>query len=173
LIGVGLIGPGSGLAAKFLSSGKANKTYVRYMSADRGASGTIRAGATPVFNDVRIEAPTSGVLLIQGSAHFDNQESSGQERAQLTYQVDGGGPVLGGETTLGEDQTANTDPGETGQVSYVDAVPVSKGSHTVRQLVSVIEGGSGGGPPGSGLNVNFSSASLVVTFFPGKGVNLG
>jgi len=172
--GAAILTPGVGIAAKFLTPKKANKTFVRNMSADRGGSGTVFAGATPHFLNVKVKAPTDGFLLIQGSAHFDNEEDSGQDRAELSYQVDNGQPVTSGGATLGPDDTPNQeDPGETAQVSYVDVVPVDKGSHAVRQLVSVREGGPGGGPPGSGIEVDFSNAALVVTFFPARGANVG
>lgn len=172
--GAAIITPSVGLAAKFLTQAKANKTYVRYMSAERGESGTIFAGATPVFLNVTIKAPADGFLLIQGSAHFDNEQGSGQDRAQLSYQVDSRQSVTAGAATLGPDGTQNQDdPGETAQVSYVDVVSVDKGQHDVRQLVSVQEGGPGGGPPGSGIEVDYSNAALVVTFFPAKGASVG
>ena len=174
VVGAAMITPGVGLAAKFLTQQKANKTYVRNMSADRGGSGTIFAGATPQFSTVKIQATTNGYLVIQGSARFDNEENSGQDEAQLVYEVDGKGPVTAASATLGEDQSPNTiDLGETAQLAYVDVVAVDKGSHTVRQLPTVVEGGSGGGPPGSGIEVDYSAEALVVTFFPGKGASVG
>lgn len=174
VVGAAVITPSVGLAAKFLTQQKANRTYVRNMSADRGGSGTIFAGATPQFSTVKIQATTSGYLVIQGSARFDNEENSGQDEAQLVYEVDGKGPVTAASATLGEDQSPNTvDPGETAQLAYVDVVAVDKGSHTVRQLTTVVEGGPGGGPPGSGIEVDYSAESLVVTFFPGRGASVG
>lgn len=174
VVGAAAITPAVSFAAKFLTPAKANKTFVRYISAERGGSGTIFAGATPVFHNVTIQTPSDGFLLIQGSARFDNEEGSGQDLAELSYQVDGKQSVTGGGATLGPDDTPNQqDPGEIQQVAYVDIVAVDKGSHTVRQLVSVLEGGPGGGPPGSGIEVDYSSAALVVTFFPGKGASVG
>jgi hypothetical protein len=171
--GATIITPAVTFAAKFLTPKMANTTFVRNMSAERGGSGTIFAGAPPRFLNVTIDAPTKGFLLLQGSARFDNEESSGQDLAELSYQVDGKQSVTGGEATLGPDATPNQqDPGETAQVAYVDVVPVDRGAHTVRQLVSATEGGPGGGPPGSGIHVDYSSAALVVTFFPGKGATV-
>lgn len=173
VVGAAAITPAISFAAKFLTPSKANKTFVRYMSAERGGSGTIHAGATPVFHNVTIEAPSDGFLLIQGSARFDNEESSDQDLAELSYQLDSKQSVTGGGATLGPDATPNQqDPGEIAQVAYVDVVAVEKGNHSVRQLVSVLEGGPGGGPPGSGIDVDYSSAALVVTFFPGKGAHV-
>jgi len=174
VVGAAVITPSVGLAAKFLTQKKANKIYVRNMSADRGGSGTIFAGAAPQFSTVQIDATTSGYLLIQGSAHFDNEENSDQDEAELSYQVDNRTAVSAATATLGPDQSPNTiEPGETAQLAYVDVVAVDKGSHTVRQLPSVIEGGSGGGPPGSGIEVDYSAETLVVTFFPAKGASVG
>ena len=174
VVGAAVITPGVGLAAKFLTQQKANKIYVRNMSADRGGSGTIFAGAPPQFSEVKITATTNGYLVIQGSASFDNEQTSGQDEAGLSYQVDGKAAVTAASATLGPDQAANSvDPGETAQLAYVDVVQVDKGAHTVRQLPFVTEGGSGGGPPGSGIEVDYSSAALVVTFFPGKGASVG
>ena len=174
VVGAAIITPSVGLAAKFLTQKKANKIFVRNMSADRGGAGTIFAGATPAFSTVRIEATTSGYLVIQGSAHFDNEQNSGQDQAQLVYEVDGKGPVTAASAALGEDQSPNTiEPGETAQLAYVDVVAVDKGSHTVRQLPTVVEGGTGGGPPGSGIEVDYRAEALVVTFFPSKGASVG
>jgi hypothetical protein len=174
VVGAAVITPGVGLAAKFLTQQKAGKIFVRNMSADRGGSGTIFAGAAPQFSTVQIDATTDGFLLIQGSARFDNEQNSGQDEAELTYQVDTKAAVSAATTTLGPDQSPNTiEPGETAQLAYVDVVPVDKGSHTVRQLANVIEGGSGGGPPGSGIEVDYSAEALVVTFFPAKGASVG
>jgi hypothetical protein len=173
VVGAAAITPGVGLAAKFLTQQKAGKIFVRNMSAERGGSGTIFAAATPQFSNVKIEATTNGYLVIQGSAHFDNEESSGQDEAQLVYEVDAKGPVTAASAALGEDQSPNTiEPGETAQLAYIDVVAVDKGSHTVRQLPTVVEGGSGGGPPGSGIEVNYSAETLVVTFFPARGANV-
>ncbi len=170
VVGAALITPGVGLAAKFLTQKKAGKIFVRNMSADRGGSGTIFAGATPQFSTVKITATTNGYLLIQGSASFDNEQTSGHDQAELNYQVDDKPAVTAASATLGPDQSANAlDPGETAQLSYVDVVAVDKGVHTVRQLTTATEGGAGGGPPGSGIEVDFSAEALVVTFFPAKG----
>lgn len=174
LVGAVVITPGAGLAAKFLTQKKASKIFVRYMSAERGGRGTIFAGAAPQFSDVKITAPTDGFLLIQGSARFDNEQSSGQDLAQLAYDVDDRPPVTAASAALGPDQSPNTtDPGEIAQLAYVDVVAVDKGVHTVRQLPTVAEGGTGGGPPGSGIEVDYSAESLVVTFFPARGANVG
>jgi hypothetical protein len=174
VVGAAIITPSVGLAAKFLTQKKANRIYVRNMSADRGGSGTIFAGAAPQFSTVQIDATTDGYLLIQGSAHFDNEENSDQDEAELSYQVDNRAAVSAATATLGPDQSPNTiEPGETAQLAYVDVVPVDEGSHTIRQLPTVIEGGSGGGPPGSGIEVDYSAEALVVTFFPAKGASVG
>ena len=174
VVGAAVITPSVGLAAKFLTVKKASKIFVRNMSADRGNSGSIFAGATPQFSTVKITATTDGYLVVQGSAHVDNEQDSGQDQAELTYQVDNRQEVTAAGASLGPDAAANTvDPGETAQLAYVDVVPVDKGVHTVRQLVVVTEGGSGGGPPGSGIEVDYSAETLVVTFFPAKGVTVG
>ena len=173
VVGAALITPGVGLAAKFLTQKKASKIFVRNMSADRGNSGTIFAGATPQFSNVKITATTNGYLLIQGSARFDNEQSSGEDEAQLVYQVDNRPAVTAASATLGPDQAASTvDPGESAQLAYVDVVPVDKGVHTVRQLTTVREGGTGGGPPGSGIEVDYSAETIVVTFFPARGATV-
>ena len=174
VVGAAVITPGVGLAAKFLTVKKASKIFVRNMSADRGNSGTIFAGAAPQFSSVKITATTDGYLVVQGSAHVDNEQNSGQDQAALTYQVDDRPVVSAAGTTLGPDQAQNAvDLGETAQLAYVDVVPVDKGVHTVRQLVTVTEGGSGGGPPGSGIEVDYRAETLVVTFFPAKGATVG
>lgn len=172
VVGAAVITPGVGLAAKFLTVKKASKIFVRNMSADRANSGTIFAGAAPQFSTVEIRATSDGYLLVQGSAHVDNEQTSGQDQAALTYQVDNRRVVTAAGASLGPDQGATVDPSETAQLAYVDVVSVDKGVHTVRQLVTVTEGGSGGGPPGSGIEVDYSAETLVVTFFPRKGATV-
>lgn len=175
LVGAAIITPGVGLAARFLTSSKANRTYVRYLSADRGASGTIFSGATPQFLNVTIKAPTDGFLLIQGSARFANLDDKGNDEATLDYQVDERPSVVAAAGTLGPNAKADErDPGETAQLAYVDVVPVDKGTHRVRSLIGASPGETN--PPGvtgAGLQMSYSNAALVVTFFPGKGATVG
>jgi hypothetical protein len=175
--GAAILTPGVGIAAKFLTKGSASKIFVSKMSAERGRSGDAGGTTTtPVFLDVKITAPTDGFLMIQGSARVDNQTDRDNDEATLTYNVDDKPGVQAARATLGADKKADqNEPGETAQLSYVDVVAVTKGSHSVRQFINAIN--TDAVPPGTvgggGGLVHFENASLVVTFFPGKGATVG
>ena len=172
--GAAILTPGVGIAAKFLTPKKANKTFVRNMSAERGGAGKLFTNAAPHTIDVTIEATRNGYLLIQGSVHVDNASNTGPHQAALGYSLGGPTGVTAATTTLGPDESADIDPGETAQLSYVDVVPVSKGMHTVRQVLSGSLGSpSDCGGPGCGFEIEYEAEALVVTFFPGKGVTVG
>ena len=140
----------------------ANLAPIAVAQVDESISGTTVAAPTTI-NSLSITVPTSGTLLITGSAFI-----SVDETGLFAIEAYVGSVEIGEFATFDSYSVEDDDEDEADWLSYSTAAAVTAGTHTVSQRIGQIDNFTAELIPGSFF---YNGNTLTVTFVPGGTVS--